>query len=464
MAASVFVELAERFAHEQPQVKAESSPGPDLNDLLLASSRAMDLLEGRSIRTALRVAVIAGSIASHLKLPERTRAGVVYAALLHDVGLARLSCEIHPHLPPGVTEKQLYQIHALLNARVIGSPHEAPLSPQLLHLLQQHPQAARGFLEQCHLSEDVIEIVVHHHELMDGSGYPFGLSGEQIPMGARILAFADVVEGVIADTYLNTSGLTSRRHALENFLEIKTAGKFDPDVVGAFRFMIDEYDDFLKSLSGLQVDTMIRKLMPERRLKTGGDLLLSVVEAMGALSDSLLPAHKAGRSKHVAVIATRLAEAIGIHRAQLGELAVAAMLMDIGHLATPIGLLVKPGPLVAHERAIVQDHVLQTMEVLKDIPGFESLALWAFEAHERMNGKGYPAGKKGFDISVGGRILALADVFDAITHGRPHRNHSHDTLDALPVIAQGRQSLYDSQLVSLLRKVVLNTELPVPVY
>lgn len=436
-------------------------PGPGLNDLLLAASKAMDLMEGKPIRSAMKTAVIAGSIAKLMELPQREATSIVYAALLHDIGLARLLSDLYPHLPPGVSEKQLLSTHQLINARVIGAPHERPLSTDLTQLLNEHPLLAKDFVEQAGLSEDVAELIAAHHELCDGSGYPFGLKAEQIPLGAKILAFANVAEGVLSAPAKEVAGLTTRRHALESFLEIKAAGKFDPDVIEVFRNLIDQNEDFIKQISTLEVEQMVRQLLPERSLPLNGPELLKIVQALGLLADQQLALYKSGRSQNVARLAMQIAEALGIGREQCGELAVAAMLMDVGHLGTPIGLLLRSGTLNAEERELIHDHVIQTQEVIKGIPGFENIQLWSSENHERMNGKGYPGQKKGYEISVGGRILALADVFDALTHHRPYRTHAHEPMDALPVIGQGRQTLYDNQLVTVLRKVVLESELVV---
>lgn len=458
----VFSEVAERFRgpnnYGRPHQGAKMAT---INDLVMATSKAMDLLEGKPLRSGLKVAVIAGSIAKIMALPEREVTSIVYAALLHDIGMARMVSDIFPHLPPGTTEKQLFQIHPLHNARVIGNPYERPLSADLFNLFHQHPLSAKDFVRKMHLSEDVSDIIMAHHELCDGSGYPFGLTEDQIPMGARILAFADVVECVLESAAKEASGLTSRRHALESFMEIKTAGKFDQNVVNVFRDLIEANEDFLKMIASLEVENMVRCLLPERTMLLSGGTLLSVAEAMGSLADSILSLYKTGRSRRVAELALTLAETLGIHREQCGELALAALLMDIGHLATPAALLMKTGPLTADERAIIQEHPLATQNILKGVPGFESIILWASEHHERMNGKGYPSHKKGFEISVGGRILALADVFDALTSPRPYRAHAHEPMDALPVIGQGRMTLYDNQLVNLLRKVVLNREVVV---
>lgn len=455
----LFSEVAERFRGiegNQPQ-----KPVPTLNDLLLATSKAMDLLEGKPFRSAMRVAVIAGSIAKIMALPERDTASIVYAALLHDIGLAKLVADIYPHLPPGTSEKPLFNVHALLNARVTGSPYDRPLSDDLFQLFHQHPLAASDFIHKIGLSQEVVDLVAAHHELCDGSGYPLGLERNQIPIGARILTFADVVEGVLESTTKEAPGLTSRRHALDSFLEIKTAGKFDDEVVAVFKNLIDTHEDFLKMISSFELERMVRQLMPERTLTMSGVTMHSVAIALGSLSDSLMPLYKKDRSRHVADMALRLAGTLGIHREQCGELLVAALVMDLGHLATPAHLLFKATPLTAEERSIIHDHPTQTQEIFKNVPGFENISLWASEHHERMNGKGYPCQRKGYEISIGGRLLALADVFDALTAPRPYRTQAHEPMDALPVIGQGRMTLYDSQLVNQLRKVVLNSEIPV---
>lgn len=443
----VFTEVAERFCgtynrHEVP-------PSPTLNNMILATSKAMDLLEGKPFRSGMKVAVIAGSIAKKMVLPMREVVSVVYAALLHDIGLVKIVSDIYPYLPNGLSEKQLFSAHALKNARGIA------ISEEISQRLHQHPQAAESLIASLNLSEDVAAIVAAHHELCDGSGYPHGLTEAQIPRGAKILAFADVIEAVMSEV---TTGLTTRREALEQFMDTDAVGKFDDAVMAHFRDVMGNNDEFLKSLATLEVESLAAGLLPEKHAPLSGQDLLDIVKVLGNLSDSILSLYKNKRSLQVAAKAVRLASSLGIPQEQTGELAIAAMLMDLGHLGTPIGLLLKPGPLTSDERAIVQDHPVMTREILKGVPGFENIVLWCSEHHERMNGKGYPGNKKGFEISIGGRILALADVFDALTNRRPHRIHAMSPMDALPVIGQGRMTLYDHHLFAQLRRVVMESE------
>jgi HD-GYP domain-containing protein (c-di-GMP phosphodiesterase class II) len=442
----VFTEVAERFCGMDGQQEPPATP--TLNDMILATSKAMDLLEGKPFRSGMKVAVIAGSIAKRMDVPTRELVSIVYAALLHDIGLVKITADIYPYLPSGMSEKHLFHGHALMNARA------KEISEELMKRLLQHPEGAGSIVSALNLSEDVAIIIAAHHELCDGSGYPNGISAVKIPRGAKILAFADVIESVMSEV----STLTTRREVLEQFMETEAIGKFDEAVMTSFREVMGENDDFLRRLATLEVESMASALLPQKQAPLSGQKLLNVIKVLGGLADSVLSLYKNKRSAQVADKAVRLASSLGIHREQAGELVIAAMLMDLGHLGTPIGLLLKPGPLTSDERAIVQDHPVMTREVLKGIPGFENIVLWCSEHHERMNGKGYPGNKKGFEISIGGRILALADVFDALISRRPHRIHAMSPMDAIPVIGQGRMTLYDHHLFSQLRRVIMESE------
>ncbi len=449
---SVFLQLSEHFLGGTVEPKR----APRFLDLLVAISKAQDFLKGKPLRSSLRVAAIAGTLAKRVGLSQRDVVSLLYAGLVYDIGLVRVAADLYRLLQRVErNEKDLFQIHALLNARVITNPFEG--MPEVQQVLINHPQAAIEWVERLYLSEEVKAIVVAHHELCDGSGYPFGLTQEMIPFGARILAFADTVEAVMGDV----AGLTSRKHTLESFLDIKVAEKFDLEVVEAFRALLDEGDDFFRKIYSLEVEAMARELAPDRQEPLDGKVMLDMCQVLSEMSDGLLPLYRKGHSQKVAYYAAKMAENLGINREQCGELIAAGLVHDAGMLAMPVGILMKQGQLTAEEWNLIYDHPRFTEEVLRGVPGFENIALWTSEHHERMNGRGYPSNKKGFEISVGGRILAIADVFDALTSSRPYRTHAHEPMDALPIMGQGRFSLYDNQLVSVLRKVILETEVSV---
>lgn len=125
----------------------------------------------------------------------------------------------------------------------------------------------------------------------------------------------------------------------------------------------------------------------------------------------------------VAHTSARLAEALGMSKAEFVEIALAAPLHDIGKIALPDSILLKPGALTREEFEQMKTHVRVGAEILA---GSSSTLLQVAEQiaathHERWDGTGYPQGLRGDEIPLVGRIVAVADVFDALTHRRPYK-------------------------------------------
>jgi putative two-component system response regulator len=125
----------------------------------------------------------------------------------------------------------------------------------------------------------------------------------------------------------------------------------------------------------------------------------------------------------VAHTSSRLAEALGMSSAEVGEIALAAPLHDIGKIALPDSILLKPGALTPDEFERMKSHVSVGADILA---GSSSALLHVAELiaathHERWDGTGYPHGLRGDQIPLVGRIVAVADVFDALTHRRPYK-------------------------------------------
>ncbi len=104
-------------------------------------------------------------------------------------------------------------------------------------------------------------------------------------------------------------------------------------------------------------------------------------------------------------------------------LELAGLLHDLGKLRVPDHILDKQGELTQSEYFIVQRHSFDTYDILKNIKGFEDIAKWAAQHHERVDGSGYPFRCNAQDLSIEARIIALADVFQALTQKRPFREN-----------------------------------------
>jgi HD-GYP domain-containing protein (c-di-GMP phosphodiesterase class II) len=122
------------------------------------------------------------------------------------------------------------------------------------------------------------------------------------------------------------------------------------------------------------------------------------------------------------------------------EFYLAAALHDFGKLATPTRILEKPGKLDNDEFRIITDHVRITYELLKGIVGLEELRDWAANHHEKLDGSGYPFGKKAEELDFNSRLMACIDIYQAVSEARPYhpqRNH-RDTMEILyPMVQQG---------------------------
>jgi putative nucleotidyltransferase with HDIG domain len=147
------------------------------------------------------------------------------------------------------------------------------------------------------------------------------------------------------------------------------------------------------------------------------------LQALGAAID-LRDSETAGHSQRVCHYSLEIAHAMSWSDKQLGSLARAAYLHDIGKLGIPDGILLKPGSLTAEERTLMQRHVQIGFNLIKDIAFLADAAEIVLAHHERYDGSGYPRGLKRNEILPGARIFAVADTLDAITSDRPYRRAS----------------------------------------
>jgi diguanylate cyclase (GGDEF)-like protein len=144
--------------------------------------------------------------------------------------------------------------------------------------------------------------------------------------------------------------------------------------------------------------------------------------ALGALRD-MLRARDPGTGAHserVRIYALALAEAHGVPKGQLLDVEYGVMLHDIGKIAVPDGILLKPGPLSPDEWKIMRKHPEMGRRLIEHIPFLRGAVPVVYHHHERWDGTGYPDGLRGKDIPLGARIFAVADAFDAMTYDRPY--------------------------------------------
>jgi putative nucleotidyltransferase with HDIG domain len=155
----------------------------------------------------------------------------------------------------------------------------------------------------------------------------------------------------------------------------------------------------------------------------------------------------------VTKLALKIGRFLGLAQERLDVLHRAGLLHDIGKLGIPVEILDKEGRLNKKEEQLMREHVRLGLRILEPIAGYDEVLSVVSHHHENFNGEGYPDRLAGKDISLGGRIFAVADSFDALTSDRPYRQALNREY-AMEMIKQGCGSQYDPEIVQVFLKVM----------
>jgi response regulator RpfG family c-di-GMP phosphodiesterase len=175
------------------------------------------------------------------------------------------------------------------------------------------------------------------------------------------------------------------------------------------------------------------------------------LEALGAAID-LRDSPTAGHSRRVFLYSMELAKSVGGLDDQLRTIGMGAWLHDIGKLAIPDRILLKPGPLLDHEWEVMRRHARIGYELVKSISFLAGAAEIVLKHHERFDGSGYPQGLRAEEIPFGARIFAVADTLDAMTSDRPYRA-ALPLQAARDVIERGSGVLFDPLVAAAFMRV-----------
>ncbi len=204
----------------------------------------------------------------------------------------------------------------------------------------------------------------------------------------------------------------------------------------------------VKTLRGVAIDISDRKKQ-ERELQARSEELSRILmatsemaSAIGSLRDPYTHAHE----QRVARLCKAMAETMGNGSQFIEGIDLAARLHDIGKVSIPADILSKPASLSPVEFELIKVHAANSYEILRKIPYTWPVAEVVWQHHERLDGSGYPRGLKEAEILPGAKIIAVADVVEAMVSHRPHRS-AFPVEQALDEIDRGRDRLYDAEAV-----------------
>ena len=188
--------------------------------------------------------------------------------------------------------------------------------------------------------------------------------------------------------------------------------------------------------------------MALQQVQMGNETILAIAKTVDA-KDLRTSRH----SQRVSEYSAMIAKEYGFTDEQCENLRKAALLHDIGKIAIPDRVLNKPGRLDDDEYAIMKSHVIKGAEILKDFTLIDHVVEGARYHHERYDGRGYPDGLKGEEIPLYGRIIAVADAFDAMTANRVYRKQQ-DFDYVLDELKKNRGTQFDPQLLDIFLKLI----------
>jgi HD-GYP domain-containing protein (c-di-GMP phosphodiesterase class II) len=396
-----------------------------LSGVIGALSYALDITEGQPAGHAVRSCMIGMRVAEELQLPARTRSDLFYALLLKDAGCSanaeRMAALFGADDRLAKRTSKLVDWSSPLRAFVWSLRTVAPDGTlrerlALLRGIRDEGDVTRKVMEaRCDrgaeiarmlfLSDETAAAIRSLDEHWDGRGMPDGLRGEEIPLLARILCLAQTAE------IFHAAGGAKAARAVAR----KRRGRwFDPELVDAL-LAIDP--GFWTTLAQPDVSGW----EPADLLLVADDARLDrIAEAFARVIDAKSP-FTARHSERVAELAVGIGGVLGFDAVTRRDLRRAGLLHDIGKLAISNLILDKPGKLTDDEFGKVKQHPVYSLQILQRAPCFSEIAALAANHHERIDGTGYPLGLAGEQLDLPMRVLAVADVYEALTADRPYR-------------------------------------------
>jgi len=387
----------------------------DLRQVVYALSDALDLVGMNDFYHGKRVSLMAVQVARTLGLDDATRDELFNAGLLHDCGVS--STAIHQHLVDELDWAGA-QSHCEIGYRLLDSfGHLRSLAP----LVRYHHTHWCDFAHM-----DVAPEVARLSNLIFLADRADALAAPHL--GPELLLHKQP----ILDTLAGYRGVMFAPDQLDAFLETARAD--------AFWLVLEPRH--IQNFLGEMLHRGQPQVLNFEELRQMAMLFSIVVDAKSPFT----AAHSLG----VARLARLLGKLDGLDEDTQDKLELAGLMHDLGKLQVPDEILDKPGPLSATERLVIERHSFETYQILRRIPGLHDIAAWAAYHHETLDGRGYPYSLGSGGLPREARIVAVADVFQAMAQNRPYRS----SVAPVPILENLQQRVLNGQLDASLVKLV----------
>jgi len=389
----------------------------DLREVIFVLSGVLDFVGVSDVQHGKRVAFMAHAMGQALGFTRYQQGRLFEAALLHDAGVSttREHCE-------------------LVTTYTVPNAH-------------WHCNRGADLLASCAPLASLAPIVAEHHtpwcRLTESSETPDPWDR----LAANIIHLADRVDVML--TRNRDSDPALLRDTILTTLQKRVGEQYAPEVLEAFR-AASARQAFWFALEPEALHLELAPLAREGRYTSLSlPVLIDLASVFARIVDAKSP-FTATHSAAVGKISACLGAKVGLNDDQVCQLQIAGLLHDIGKLRIPDAILDKAGPLDTDERATMNRHAYYTQCILRQIDGFSDIALWAGSHHETLEGGGYPYGRNAAELPLQARIIAVADIFQALAQNRPYRD-AMPLPDILDIIGRlVRQRKLDGDVAGLL--------------
>jgi len=398
-----------------------------LAELVAALSLGVDLGFGQPMEHVLRQCLIALRLADHLGLDDAERLNVYYTALLVSVGCHTDAHEQAKWFGDDLTMKTgkyTYPTKSLAGTasmlRMIGAGNpplhrfriglEFAISGwrDVAAMIDHHSALARRFAEQLGLSESVQTSVGSSYEQWDGSGWPGALSGENIPIAARVAQMAE---------YIEVAHRLGGIEAAQAMAKERAGTQFDPHLA---QVLCANAEDLLTGLDSARTWEAVIAAEPALGLRLRGVQFDDALTAVADFVDLKSP-YTLGHARAVASLVDAAAGISGQPARDRAVLRRAGLIHGFGRLGVSNSIWDKKGPLGAGEWERVRMQPYLTDRMLHQSTALAPLGAIAVQLRERLDGSGYPRGLSGAAVSHPARMLGAADAYQSMLEPRPHR-------------------------------------------
>lgn len=390
----------------------------NLHEAVYSLSDALDLVGVTHIHHGKRVAFIASECGKHLGWSGARLDDLFQAAILHDSGVSRTT--VHARLAQMEWE------------------HEA-----------EHCRVGAELLAGCSLLRHLSTTVLHHHTHWSQ------LKALDLPMEVKLHAnciyMADRMDVLALAHILSEKDILLGKDEIRQKISERRGDWFCPELVDAL-MEVSHSEAFWFALEGEHVNGYVATWLshfPDRTMEFHE--LRSLVHVFSSIVDAKSH-YTRQHSDGVANLARYLGTLFDLPEVTCEMLELAGMLHDIGKLRVPDELLEKQGKLTESEVILMRRHSFDTYSVLKNIRGLERVSLWASQHHERVDGSGYPYETRDREISLEARIVAVADVFQALAQQRPYRGPMEPQAILESLKQQVESGKLDGRVVSMVEE------------